>query len=124
MSIGNVIVGLRAEKEISQKKLADAIGISQSAIAQIEINRNEATSSTIRKLAAFFGVSADYLLELEDDFGARTAIPSAPESAYNSDERTLIENYRELNVSGKKLINETIKTLLATSAGSERKKQY
>ncbi|MDE7329512.1 MAG: helix-turn-helix domain-containing protein [Clostridia bacterium] len=71
MSIGNVIVELRSEHGISQKKLADAIGISQSAIAQIEVNRNEATASTIRKLSTFFGVSADYLLGLEDDFGVK-----------------------------------------------------
>ena len=71
MSIGNVIAGLRSEQGISQKKLADAIGISQSAIAQIEINRNEATAETIRKLSTFFGVSADYLLGLEDDFGVK-----------------------------------------------------
>ena len=71
MSIGNVIAGLRSEQGISQKKLADAIGISQSAIAQIEINRNEANAETIRKLSTFFGVSADYLLGLEDDFGVK-----------------------------------------------------
>ncbi len=71
MSIGNVIAGLRSEQGISQKKLADAIGISQSAIAQIEINRNEATAETIRKLSTFFGVSADYLLGLEDDYGVK-----------------------------------------------------
>ena len=51
MSIGNVIVELRAEYNISQQKLANKVGISQSTIAQIERNRNEATASTIRKLA-------------------------------------------------------------------------
>ena len=71
MAIGNVIVELRKEQNLSQKKLADAIGISQAAIAKIEINRNEATAETIRKLSTFFGVSADYLLGLEDDFGVK-----------------------------------------------------
>ena len=71
MAIGNVIVELRKEQNLSQKKLADAIGISQAAIAKIEINRNEATAETIRKLSTFFGVSADYLLGLEDDYGVK-----------------------------------------------------
>ena len=71
MAIGNVIVELRKEQNLSQKKLADAIGISQAAIAKIEINRNEATAETIRKLSTFFGVSADYLLGPEDDFGVK-----------------------------------------------------
>ena len=82
---------LRSEHGISQKKLADAIGISQSAIAQIEVNRNEATASTIRKLAAFFDVSADYLLGLEDDFGTRPATAPVPMGDnYTADERKII----------------------------------
>ena len=56
---------LRTEQGLSQMQLAEASGISQSTIAKIEINRNEATASTIRKLAKFFNVSADYLLELD-----------------------------------------------------------
>ena len=70
MTIGNLVCELRKEKGLSQKKLADAIGVSQAAIAKIEINRNEATSDTIRKLAKYFDVSADYLLGLTSDDGA------------------------------------------------------
>lgn len=77
--------------------------------------------SAIQKLATFFDVSADYLLGL-DDFDAR---PSAPMSAelthYSADERKLIENYRELNASGKNLVQETAKTLRATVGGSDKK---
>ena len=65
MSINQIIIELRKESGLSQMQLAEASGISQSTIAKIEINRNEATASTIRKLAKFFNVSADYLLELD-----------------------------------------------------------
>jgi len=40
---------------------------------------------------------------------------------YSFEERQLINDYRELNQSGKRLISETIKTLLASSTGSGKK---
>ena len=114
MSIGNVIVELRSEHGISQKKLADAIGISQSAIAQIEVNRNEATASTIRKLAAFFDVSADYLLGLEDDFGTRPATAPVPMGDnYTADERKIIEQYRSIPDKLKVLVRQQLEIYTA-----------
>ncbi len=96
MAIGNVIVELRKEQNLSQKKLADAIGISQAAIAKIEINRNEATAETIRKLSTFFGVSADYLLGLEDDFGVKETEKSL--RAYDHHEITDKQTYDVLKM--------------------------
>lgn len=101
MTIGNVIVELRTERNISQQKLANAVGVSQSTIAQIERNRNEATASTIRKLAYYFDVSADYLLGLENDFGARVSTIPAEHLVPMSDgmtakEREMLEAFRKL----------------------------
>lgn len=115
MSIGNVIFELRTERNLSQKQVAEAIEISQSTIAKIEINRNEATASTIRKLATFFGVSTDYLLELENDFGAK-AEGALSNNFYSEEENRLIENFRTLSVSGKQLVKTTVKTLLDVSS--------
>lgn len=111
MSIGNVIIYLRSEHNLSQQRLADLIGVSQSTIAQIEKNRNEATAATIRKLAQFFGVSADYLLGLEDDFGVRTAAPIG--DAYSSEERKIIEQYRSLPKQLKKLVRDQLEVYCA-----------
>lgn len=93
MSINKIILELRKEKGLSQQQVANAVGISQSTIAKIEINRNEATASTIRKLADFFDVSADYLLERSDDFGS-TIVPTAP--ALTDNERVLLDWFRGL----------------------------
>ena len=97
---------------MSQKQVADALDINQSTIAKIEINRNEATASTIRKLANFFGVSADYLLELEDDFGSRAEKSSTPQ--LSAEEWELVNRYRALNVANKKYLNQTIEILSDT----------
>lgn len=113
MAIGNVIIELRNESNLSQQKLAEAIGVSQSTIAQIEKNRNEATASTIRKLADFFEVSADYLLELENEWGVKQFRSSEP--LYSKTEQGIINDYRQLNPACQKLVQDTIKTLLASS---------
>lgn len=122
MTIGNIISELRKERDLSQKKLAELIGVSQAAIAKIEINRNEATASTIRKLSNYFQVSSDYLLGLEDEFGASTAAPMGEGVRYSQEEKKLIEDYRDLNAASKKLVKQTVETLRATSAPSEKRK--
>ncbi len=64
--IGNTIRTLRTENNLSQKALADKIGVSQKAIDYWERGVNEPKASYIIKLADFFQVSADYLLGRED----------------------------------------------------------
>ncbi len=117
MSIGSKLYELRSEKDLSQKDLAQAIGVSQSTIAKIEVGRNEATASTIRKLAKFFNISTDYLLELEDDFCVK---PLESKSALMSEEeRKLLKDYRSLNFACKKLVKQTIETLKNSTASSD-----
>lgn len=100
MTIGNIICELRKERGISQQKLASATGLNQATIAKIEINRNEATAETIRKLATFFDVSADYLLGLEDDFGTRAPAPmsftASPSEKLTEKEKALLEAFKKL----------------------------
>lgn len=108
MTIGNIIFELRKERNLSQKKLADFIGVNQATIAKIEVNRNEATAETIRKLAKFFDVTSDYLLGLEDDFGANTNMPTNSPLSYTTEERELIEKYRNLPEQLKKLVRDQL----------------
>ena len=111
---------LRVERGVSQKELAEAIGVSQSTIAKIEVGRNEATASTIRKLASYFNISTDYLLGLEDDFGVRVDDKEKKPDTLSAEERRLLEGYREINAAGKKLVMQTVETLRGTAAGSVR----
>lgn len=120
MSISSILYELRVERGVSQKELAEAIGVSQSTIAKIEVGRNEATASTIRKLASYFNISTDYLLEFEDDFGVRVDDKEKKPDTLSAEERRLLEGYREINAAGKKLVMQTVETLRGTSAGSVR----
>lgn len=118
MSISTILLDMRNERGLSQKDLAEAIGVSQSTIAKIEIGRNEATASTIRKLANYFGVTADQLLELEDDFGHKIETKS---DTYTTEERKLINDFRQLSPALKKMLQDTIATWQHSEANKQTK---
>ena len=63
--IGIKIFELRQDLKISQSKLAKAVGVTQKAVDFWEKGINEPKASYVAKLAIFFGVTADYLLNLE-----------------------------------------------------------
>lgn len=65
----DIIKDLRESQELSQYELAKALQVSQSAIAKWELGKTEPTASALISISKFFKVSADYLLELEDEFG-------------------------------------------------------
>ncbi len=65
-TIANRLKTLRAEKGLSQAKLAKAIGATQKAIDFWEKGINEPKASYIINLAKYFCVSTDYLLGIED----------------------------------------------------------
>ena len=60
------IYELRKETNLSQTELAKKIGASQKAVDFWEKGINEPKASYIIALSMFFGVTADYLLGLED----------------------------------------------------------
>ncbi len=66
MTYKEKIKELRTEKNLSQMELANATGISQSAIAKWELGKAEPTATNIITMANYFEVSTDYLLGRED----------------------------------------------------------
>lgn len=91
---------LRLERNLSQSQVAQAIGTSQRNIGRWENEENEPAAIYIKALSQFFGVSADYLLGLEDDFGVR--IEQCPDITIQ--ERAIIEKFRALPSGSKALI--------------------
>lgn len=62
---------LRLENRLTQKALAAQLQCDQSMVTRWEKGECEPTESIIRKVAIFFDVTADYLLGLEDETGAK-----------------------------------------------------
>lgn len=62
MEFKDKIKELRLEKELSQKKLAEILSLSQSCITKLEAGLREPTGSTLKSYSQFFNVTIDYLI--------------------------------------------------------------
>lgn len=62
MEFSNVLKQLREEKSLSQKDIAQYLGITRQAVAFYEVGKREPDYHILRKLADYFSVSIDYLL--------------------------------------------------------------
>ena len=89
-------------KKISQQKLAEALGVSRSAVAMWEAGLSEPDNETLIKLAAFFNVTTDYLLGTKEKPSLLTA-----------DDARLIKKYHRLSDANKQVVLNLIDSLLA-----------
>jgi transcriptional regulator with XRE-family HTH domain len=62
---------LRTEKGLTQKDLARILQTTDDSIFSWEKGRSQPSIDTLRKMCIYFDVSADYLLGLEDETGAK-----------------------------------------------------
>ena len=58
----NRIRDLREDHDLTQQKVADAIGITQRKYSYLETGIQPLTDEILDKLASYYGVSVDYLL--------------------------------------------------------------
>lgn len=65
MTIGDKIKYLRLEKGYDQQDICDFLNIEQSTLSNYENNRRTPKLEMISKMADFFGVTTDYLLDRE-----------------------------------------------------------
>lgn len=63
MAFAAMLKQLREEKRLSQKDIADYLGITRQAVASYELAKREPDYEVLKKLADYFDVSIDYLLE-------------------------------------------------------------
>ncbi len=64
---------LREARGLSHQRLAIELNVSQAMISKYELGQAEPDIQMICNIAQYFGVSADYLLELSDDKYASAA---------------------------------------------------
>ena len=63
----NRIRELRKAKGITMKQLGAVLGLAESTISQYETGKRDPDFDTISKIADYFGVSLEYLLNLDSD---------------------------------------------------------
>ena len=66
MNFGNKLKTLRTEKKLTQKQLADRVGLATSAISSYEAGSRYPTYEILIKFSRIFHVTNDYLLVIKD----------------------------------------------------------
>ena len=64
--MGDKLRSLRMEKKLTQKQVAERIGLAISAVSSYESNNRYPSYEVLLKLARIFHVSTDYLLGMTD----------------------------------------------------------
>lgn len=58
---------LREDRDLTQKQIAQMLGMSQTGYSKYETGENDIPTSVLIKLADFYDTSIDYLLERTDE---------------------------------------------------------
>jgi len=85
---GDRLRRLRLDSGFSTDRLAIQLGMSKSQYLRYENEKSDATSGVVRRIATFYGVSADFVLGLSDDERI------AKEGLLSTEEATLISFLR------------------------------
>ncbi|ADD02671.1 putative transcriptional regulator [Thermoanaerobacter thermohydrosulfuricus WC1] len=91
MNFAKRLATLRKEAGLTQKELADKLGVSRGTIGMYEIGQRDPDTETLQKLSDIFGVSVDYLLGKTDIRNPSDEITEAVE-----DDPELLEFWNEL----------------------------
>ncbi len=115
---------LRLESGLTQKELALHIGSTDKSIWNYEKGLAAPPYEILIAYSKFFDVTADYLLGLEDDFGAR--VPAAPPAPMNDGltekERAMLTAFRNLLPETQDFVLRTAQSLSDTTSNKTLKK--
>ena len=98
MSLGEILRNLLEERDITQKQLADILNVGASTLSNYIQNTREPDYETLKRLAIYFDVSTDYLLEYRI-----TLVASSQEAELLRIFRTLTNDQQELYIEQGKL---------------------
>lgn len=100
---------LREERGMSQKQLAEIIGVSQQSINKYENHNIEPDIQTLIQIAEYFHTSVDFLVGYTE---IRRRIEILHPYELNSDESRIIDQYRQLSMKQRNCIGLLIDSYL------------
>lgn len=123
MQFGLVLKTLRTRNKMTQKQLADILGVSESRIGMYERCQREPDFEMLEAIADYFNVDMDFLtgrtdVERQFTFSPAPAAPAAP--ALSSDETELVGCYRSMNEEGQTAALAAVRGLAATPLYKKR----
>lgn len=110
---GERLKALRAEKGISQKVLADKLGVSKGAVSFYETCQNAPDIEVLEKVSNYFGVSYDYLLGRTST--KTTDTNKAGAADYLRISEKAVNNILGITLSSDFLYSETLNSMLSSS---------
>ena len=114
-TIGDAIRNERKKCNITQKELAERLGVSASMIAQYETGKRKPKLETMRKLAEALGVPMGYLVANWSDYSTSEIITDLKEDSrtdhLNRQARLIARYYEELNALGQSKAIEQVEML-------------
>lgn len=119
---GERILKLRIEKDLTQKEIADQLGIAQQTYQGYETGNTKATLHLLEQLSNIYNVSMNFLAGKTED---RNIVHECKKSNANltQDEETLIELYRQLDIEEKYEIRGEMKGILRVKQKEKNKKE-
>ena len=99
----NIFKDLRKKKGLTQVELAKLLNVQQTTVSKWEVGRATPDYPVLIKLAELFDVSIDYLLGADEH--------RKEPDALTTEERKLLEGYREIDSDARKLVMQTIEML-------------
>ena len=113
------ILSLLTEKGIQQKTFAENIGVTKHTITDWKNSRSKSYMKYIDKIADFFDVSADYLLEKTDD---KSPLPKEAINIFDNVDMNAFSRqlYEQLTKEERKKVQEYILFLISQRAKNEK----
>ncbi|OPZ33898.1 MAG: HTH-type transcriptional regulator ImmR [Tenericutes bacterium ADurb.BinA124] len=72
------LIELREIRGLSQRAVAQRLGISNGTISRLESGQRIPNATTVKQLAEFYRVSTDYLMGVDDSINPKQVIPYDP----------------------------------------------
>ena len=131
----DILKELRIDRNLTQKQLSEMLDLSKNTVCEYEKGRAEPSIETLLKLSGIFGVSVDYLLGREDDFGNInvTSSPSSdlsvssPNASLTPEEKELLTLFRSLPNIRRKTVMDSIRFMSEspeTAENPRKEKRY
>lgn len=108
--LGDKVKFLRKQMNITQQKLAETIGVSQSTIGMIEGNKQGASNDTLIKLASVLNTTVDYLLSNSIEETASTNFDNENEMNYDDDIRRIERARKKMDPKNKEKMMQILRS--------------
>ena len=93
MDVHKKIKALRNSKKLTQQSFADAVKISRSSLAQIELGKSKPTYDIMNNIVLAFGIDANYFFSQEEGLNTKSENTESVENVINNNNFDKIDSF-------------------------------